>query len=354
MATEKFSNDPVTILNGAISSSSLSVIVVDASTFPHSPQFRIKIDAEVLLVTAVSGNTFTVTRGAEGTIAVSHLDGAAVTHILTAGALEQLKLDIVTPISSSTPSTLVVGGSGSAGSSTNVSASDHNHPMPAFGTTTGTFAQGNDSRFISIDQTDIPTTVVPGGSGGTGISGKASDANHSHPMAGFGSTGGTFCQGNDSRLSDDRTASGLRAFLGGLVDVSSASAPSAGQVLMATDSSHATWQTITTTPPMIFVAGVSTPASATPTRMGSRQATASATMTLVVQLEATAGTAHAQIYDNTALAIVTSVTTTNTTTTRLTQSGLSIVSGHVYELQVWLVGGNPSIDKAIISYGELS
>jgi hypothetical protein len=105
---------------------------------------------------------------------------------------------------------------------------------------------------------------------------------------------------------------------------------------------------------MIFVAGVSTQASGTPTRMGSREATASATMTLMVQLEATAGTAHAQLYDNTVLASVFELTTTNTTTTRLTQSGLSIVSGHVYELQVWLVGGNPAIDKAIITYGELS
>ena len=299
MSTEQFANKPVTTLNGAIDGVVTTVVVLDASLFPLAPQFRILVESEYMLVTGVSGNTFTVTREIEGTSAVAHLSGVPVVHVLTAGALNQLKADLV-------------------------------------------------------DQADTPTQTIPGASGGPGTSGKASDANHSHPMTGYGSMGGTFCEGNDSLLSNDRVASGLRALMGGLVDVSNASAPSAGQALIATDSSHATWQTITTTPPMIFVAGVSAQASGTPTRMGSRQATLTATMTLILQLEATAGTAHARLYDNTALAIVADVTTTNTTTTRLTSAGLSIVSGHVYELQVWLVGGNPSIDKAIITYGELS
>jgi hypothetical protein len=55
--------------------------------FPTTGQFRIKIDAELMLVTAVSGTTFTVTRGIEGSTAASHANGATVTHILTAGAL---------------------------------------------------------------------------------------------------------------------------------------------------------------------------------------------------------------------------------------------------------------------------
>jgi hypothetical protein len=56
-----------------------------------------------------------------------------------------------------------------------------------------------------------------------------------------GTTAGTIAAGDDSRLTNDRTASGLRTATT-VVDVSSASAPSAGQVLTATSGTAATWQ----------------------------------------------------------------------------------------------------------------
>jgi hypothetical protein len=58
----------------------------------------------------------------------------------------------------------------------------------------------------------------------------------------FGTSGTTACVGNDARLADDRTASGLRS-ASTVVSVSSATAPSSGQVLTATGSTAATWQT---------------------------------------------------------------------------------------------------------------
>ena len=58
----------------------------------------------------------------------------------------------------------------------------------------------------------------------------------------YGATGTTACVGNDSRLSDDRTASGLRTATT-VVSVSAATAPIAGKVLTATTDSSATWQT---------------------------------------------------------------------------------------------------------------
>jgi len=58
----------------------------------------------------------------------------------------------------------------------------------------------------------------------------------------FGTSATTACVGNDSRLSDDRTASGLRTATT-VVTVSAAAAPSAGKVLTATSDSAATWQT---------------------------------------------------------------------------------------------------------------
>lgn len=59
----------------------------------------------------------------------------------------------------------------------------------------------------------------------------------------FGTGAGTFCEGNDSRLSDDRTASGIRTATT-VVSVSGATAPVSGQVLRATSGTAATWQTI--------------------------------------------------------------------------------------------------------------
>ena len=91
MPTEQFANRPVTALNGNISAVVTSVVVVDASLFPLAPQFRILVESEYMLVTGVSGNIFTVTRGVEGSSAVAHLSGAPVVHVLTAGALDTLR-----------------------------------------------------------------------------------------------------------------------------------------------------------------------------------------------------------------------------------------------------------------------
>lgn len=57
----------------------------------------------------------------------------------------------------------------------------------------------------------------------------------------FGSSSGQVTQGNDSRLSNDRTASGLRTATT-VVAVSAATSPTIGQVLTATSSTGATWQ----------------------------------------------------------------------------------------------------------------
>lgn len=89
MAIEKCANNAATTLSAAITSTTAtSLTVTDASAFPASGNFRIKIDGEILIVTNVSGTTFTVTRGAEGTTAATHASEAAVIHLLTKGSLE--------------------------------------------------------------------------------------------------------------------------------------------------------------------------------------------------------------------------------------------------------------------------
>lgn len=90
MGLEQFANNASSTLNGGINNLVTSLIVQSAVLFPTQGQFRILIDSELMLVTAVAGTTFTVTRGAEGTSAVSHSNGVPVTHILTAAALNQI------------------------------------------------------------------------------------------------------------------------------------------------------------------------------------------------------------------------------------------------------------------------
>lgn len=92
---ERFANSAVTTLSGAIDDTVTTLDVTDASEFPTVGNFRILIDSEILLVTDVSDNTFTVVRGQEGTSAASHLDSATVTHLLTAESLKRLVADNV-------------------------------------------------------------------------------------------------------------------------------------------------------------------------------------------------------------------------------------------------------------------
>lgn len=93
MATEKYTNNAASTLNGAINNSTTSVVVTSASGFPTTGNFRILIDSEIMLVTSVSSNTFTVTRAHENTAAASHSDLAAVTHVFTAGAVDSIRGD---------------------------------------------------------------------------------------------------------------------------------------------------------------------------------------------------------------------------------------------------------------------
>ena len=86
--TENFANRAQSLLNGSIDSDDTTLVVDDASGFPAA-NFRILIDDELMLVTEVSTNTFTVTREIEGTSADSHSDNATVTHVLTAGSLQE-------------------------------------------------------------------------------------------------------------------------------------------------------------------------------------------------------------------------------------------------------------------------
>lgn len=89
--------------------------------------------------------------------------------------------------------------------------------------------------------TTTPGAITPGDTLLEGSSTSLARADHQHSLPDFGSSSGTFCEGDDSRLTDDRTADGLRTDTT-IVSISSADAPSAGQILRATGSTSATWQ----------------------------------------------------------------------------------------------------------------
>jgi hypothetical protein len=90
---ENYTNRASSTLTASINDSVGSLAVDDASLFPSSGNFRVIVDDELMIVTAVSGSTFTVTRGAEGSTAASHDSGVVVGHIITAGSIQAIRAD---------------------------------------------------------------------------------------------------------------------------------------------------------------------------------------------------------------------------------------------------------------------
>jgi hypothetical protein len=89
MATEQFATLASSTIVGGIDSIDTEVEITDVFDFPIIPQFRIRIDDELLKVTAVNTgtSTWTITRAEENTTAAIHAAGATVTHVLTAESL---------------------------------------------------------------------------------------------------------------------------------------------------------------------------------------------------------------------------------------------------------------------------
>jgi hypothetical protein len=110
MAIEQYSNAASSTLDGAITDVATAITVVDGSLFPSIGDFRVRVDGEIMLATARTGNNLTVTRGIESTANVSHSGGAAIDHILTAEGLQQLaEVNVRTGTVSARPSAGRVG-----------------------------------------------------------------------------------------------------------------------------------------------------------------------------------------------------------------------------------------------------
>lgn len=92
--TEQLRNNAVSTLNGTIDDVQMSILVASNLAFPPSGNFTIIVDAELMLVTAVTGNNFTVQRGSESSTAAQHNSGVNVTNIISNRSLTQLIRDI--------------------------------------------------------------------------------------------------------------------------------------------------------------------------------------------------------------------------------------------------------------------
>ena len=74
-------NALTTTLNGAIDASTTTIVLTSAVNFPTTGTNHIQIGSEEISYTGISSNTLTgVTRGARGTTAASHSDGATITN----------------------------------------------------------------------------------------------------------------------------------------------------------------------------------------------------------------------------------------------------------------------------------
>lgn len=91
MALEQLANNAATTLSAGVAGTSDPVVftVTSATGFPTSGNFRVLIGSELLKVTAVSGTSFTASRAQESTTIAAHLNGDAVTHVLTRGSFFQ-------------------------------------------------------------------------------------------------------------------------------------------------------------------------------------------------------------------------------------------------------------------------
>ena len=94
--TEQIANFGHTTLAEPLDNAETGVDVTSGAVFPSSWTFRVKVDDEIMLVTARTTNTLTVERGAEGTTPATHDSGAAIDAVLTAGGLTQHLDDRVT------------------------------------------------------------------------------------------------------------------------------------------------------------------------------------------------------------------------------------------------------------------
>jgi hypothetical protein len=143
--------------------------------------------------------------GGDEYVVVSSGSGSGVLGLLNEGA---------SALSYGSPGSILPDDTVSDGVAATVARSDHRHAITA--AVAGAIqpddaaAEGSASSFARSDHTHsiVAATAgaaAPGDAAAEGAATSFARSDHKHSLAAFGSGSGTFCQGNDSRLSDART-----------------------------------------------------------------------------------------------------------------------------------------------------
>jgi hypothetical protein len=99
---ERFANNASDTLAGSITDAATSLTVHSSALFPAigttgNGWFRVLIDSEIVMVFSVSGETWSIERGHEGTTPAAHADNAVVTQIVTAHTMGAPVMDWLYP-----------------------------------------------------------------------------------------------------------------------------------------------------------------------------------------------------------------------------------------------------------------
>lgn len=175
------------------------------------------------VTTAAPGATGVATASGEGSAASfarsdhSHQSNTAPADVTKAAAAigtsgEPARADHKHNVTTAAPAAAGVGTASGEGTATTLARSDHSHQSntaPADVTkaaavvgTSGEPARADHKHDVS---TAVAGAATPGDSATEGAATSLARSDHQHSLPAFGTGAGTFCEGNDSRLSDART-----------------------------------------------------------------------------------------------------------------------------------------------------
>lgn len=173
-------NSPSTTLASAAMASATSITLANGSVFDGLtlPNYLTlgytQANSETVLVSAISGNTATVTRGVDG-VATDWPVDTPVARVLTAKDWNDMITEKAnaTDVPSAYTSTPAMDGTGSAGSSTAYAKGDHVHPTDtsraptSHATSATTYGKGTSTNYGHVKLSDSVSSTTAAASGGT-------------------------------------------------------------------------------------------------------------------------------------------------------------------------------------------
>ena len=102
MRREQLMNNAATTLTVGVDGAATALSVASTGVFSATGDFRLLVEKELVLCTAVSGNTLTVVRGIEGTTAAAHVSGVAVVNVLSQAGVQAFFRDNI-PLADTLP-----------------------------------------------------------------------------------------------------------------------------------------------------------------------------------------------------------------------------------------------------------